>query len=79
MVHHVEALLDALEMPFRILNLCAGDLGFAAGITYDFEIWSPGQSRWLEVALYLILEHFRQTAFVLDTATKTIIRLSPIH
>ena len=50
MVNHVEALLDALEMPFRILNLCAGDLGFAAGITYDFEIWSPGQSRWLEVS-----------------------------
>ena len=50
MVKHVETLLDSLEMPYRILNLCAGDLGFAAGITYDFEIWSPGQSRWLEVS-----------------------------
>ena len=50
MVKHVETLLDSLEMSYRILNLCAGDLGFAAGITYDFEIWSPGQSRWLEVS-----------------------------
>ena len=50
MVKHVETLLDSLEMPYRVLNLCAGDLGFAAGITYDFEIWSPGQSRWLEVS-----------------------------
>ena len=50
MVNHVGSLLDALEMPYRVLNLCAGDLGFAAAITYDFEIWSSGQSRWLEVS-----------------------------
>ena len=50
MVNHVGELLNSLEMSYRILNLCAGDLGFAAGMTYDFEIWSPGQSRWLEVS-----------------------------
>ena len=49
MVKHVETLLDSLEMPYRILNLLLVIWDFAAGITYDFEIWSPGQSR-LEVS-----------------------------
>lgn len=50
MVEHVAHLLQKLELPYRILRLCGGDLGFAAGITYDFEVWSAAQKRWLEVS-----------------------------
>ncbi len=50
MITHVESLLNALELPYRILRLCGGDLGFASSITYDFEVWSAAQKRWLEVS-----------------------------
>lgn len=50
MVSHVESLLKALELPYRILKLCAGDLGFTSAITYDFEVYSAAQKKWLEVS-----------------------------
>jgi seryl-tRNA synthetase len=50
MVGHVKGLLEALELPYRILRLCAGDMGFTAAMTYDFEVWSAAQERWLEVS-----------------------------
>ena len=50
MVSHVQSLLEDLELPYRILRLCAGDMGFTASITYDFEVWSAAQGRWLEVS-----------------------------
>ncbi|MEO9965973.1 MAG: serine--tRNA ligase [Reichenbachiella sp.] len=50
MVNHVESLLKKLELPYRILKLCAGDLGFTSNITYDFEVYSAAQQRWLEVS-----------------------------
>lgn len=50
MMGHVEGLLKKLELPYRILRLCGGDLGFTAAITYDFEVYSAGQKRWLEVS-----------------------------
>lgn len=50
MRNHVEGLLKRLELPYRILKLCAGDLGFTANITYDFEVYSAAQKRWLEVS-----------------------------
>lgn len=50
MVKHVEGLLKKLELPYRILRLCAGDLGFTSAITYDFEVYSAAQKRWLEVS-----------------------------
>ncbi|MBU2915982.1 MULTISPECIES: serine--tRNA ligase [Reichenbachiella] len=50
MVKHVEGLLKKLDLPYRILKLCAGDLGFTSSITYDFEVYSAGQKRWLEVS-----------------------------
>jgi seryl-tRNA synthetase len=50
MVAHVELLLQALDLPYRILRLCGGDMGFASAITYDFEVWSAAQERWLEVS-----------------------------
>ena len=50
MCTHVEKLLQALGLRYRMLQLCTGDLGFTAAITYDFEVWSPGQKQWLEVS-----------------------------
>ncbi|MCV9388550.1 serine--tRNA ligase [Reichenbachiella ulvae] len=50
MVKHVENLLKKLELPYRILKLCAGDLGFTSAITYDFEVYSAAQKKWLEVS-----------------------------
>jgi seryl-tRNA synthetase len=50
MVKHVEKLLTSLELPYRILRLCGGDMGFASAITYDFEVYSAAQNRWLEVS-----------------------------
>ena len=50
MKEHVKEILSDLEINFRILNLCAGDLGFTSSITYDFEIFSKGQKKWLEIS-----------------------------
>jgi seryl-tRNA synthetase len=50
MVLHVEKLLMSLGLPYRILRLCGGDMGFASAITYDFEVYSAAQERWLEVS-----------------------------
>lgn len=48
MVAHVKTLLEQLNLPYRILRLCGGDLGFTSALTYDFEVWSAAQQRWLE-------------------------------
>lgn len=50
MVKHVEKLLQSLELPYRILRLCGGDMSFASAITYDFEVYSAAQEKWLEVS-----------------------------
>ncbi len=50
MIEHVAVLLSKLELPYRILRLCGGDLGFTSAITYDFEVYSAAQQRWLEVS-----------------------------
>ena len=50
MVAHVEGLLQTLQLPHRILKLCGGDMGFTSALTYDFEVWSAAQERWLEVS-----------------------------
>jgi len=50
MVQHIADLLKKLGLTFRILKLCAGDLGFTAALTYDFEIYAPAQKKWLEVS-----------------------------
>ena len=59
MVKHVEALLQSLELPYRILRLCGGDMGFASAITYDFEVYSAAQERWLEVSSVSNFESFQ--------------------
>ena len=50
MVNHVAGILQELKLPYRILRLCGGDLGFTSALTYDFEVWSAAQKRWLEVS-----------------------------
>jgi seryl-tRNA synthetase len=59
MVSHVEKLVQSLELPYRILRLCGGDMGFASAITYDFEVWSAAQQRWLEVSSVSNFESFQ--------------------
>jgi seryl-tRNA synthetase len=59
MVNHVKGLLEDLELPYRVLRLCAGDMGFTAAITYDFEVWSAAQERWLEVSSVSSFETFQ--------------------
>ena len=59
MMSHVRGLLQDLELPYRILRLCGGDLGFTAAITYDFEVWSAAQGRWLEVSSVSNFETFQ--------------------
>lgn len=50
MVRHTRSLVEKLELPYRILRLCGGDLGFTSALTYDFEVYSTAQKRWLEVS-----------------------------
>jgi len=59
MVAHVERLLNSLNLPYRILRLCGGDMGFASAITYDFEVYSAAQKRWLEVSSVSNFENFQ--------------------
>lgn len=59
MVAHVEQLLQSLELPYRILRLCGGDMGFASALTYDFEVFSGAQKRWLEVSSVSNFENFQ--------------------
>lgn len=59
MVAHVKKLLESLKLPYRILRLCGGDLGFTASLTYDFEVYSTAQQRWLEVSSVSNFEAFQ--------------------
>ena len=59
MVSHVEGLVASLGLPYRILRLCGGDMGFASAMTYDFEIFSAAQQRWLEVSSVSNFESFQ--------------------
>lgn len=59
MVRHVAQLMENLELPYRILRLCGGDMGFTSAMTYDFEVWSAAQERWLEVSSVSNFETFQ--------------------
>ena len=59
MVKHVEGLLVKLELPYRILRLCGGDMSFTSALTYDFEVYSAAQKRWLEVSSVSNFETFQ--------------------
>lgn len=59
MVNHVERLLQFLELPYRILRLCGGDMSFTSALTYDFEVYSAAQKKWLEVSSVSNFEAFQ--------------------
>ncbi|WOD45097.1 serine--tRNA ligase [Hwangdonia lutea] len=59
MVKHVKTILQELKLPYRILRLCGGDLGFTATLTYDFEVFSTAQDRWLEISSVSNFETFQ--------------------
>ena len=59
MVEHVKGLLEKLELPYRILRLCGGDMSFASALTYDFETYCAGQQKWLEVSSTSNFENFQ--------------------
>lgn len=59
MIQHVSQILNKLELPYRILRLCGGDMSFASALTYDFEVYSAGQKRWLEVSSVSNFETFQ--------------------
>jgi seryl-tRNA synthetase len=59
MVSHVEGLVSKLALPYRIMRLCGGDMSFTSSLTYDFEVWSAAQKRWLEVSSVSNFEAFQ--------------------
>ena len=59
MSQHVQSLLQALELPYRVLSLCGGDMGFTSAKTYDMEVWCAAQARWLEVSSVSNFEAFQ--------------------
>ena len=59
MVNHIKSILQELKLPFRILRLCGGDLGFTSCLTYDFEVYSAAQKKWLEVSSVSNFETFQ--------------------
>ena len=59
MVDHIKSILNELEMPYRILKLCSGDLGFTSALTYDVEIYSTAQKRWLEISSVSTFNNFQ--------------------
>lgn len=65
MVAHVEGILKKLELPYRILRLCGGDLSFTSALTYDFEVYSAAQEKWLEVSSVSNFESFQANRLML--------------
>ncbi|NQV78715.1 MAG: serine--tRNA ligase, partial [Lutibacter sp.] len=59
MANHVKGILQELNLPYRILRLCGGDIGFTSALTYDFEVFSTAQDRWLEVSSVSNFETFQ--------------------
>ena len=70
MVKHVEGLLQKLELPYRVLRLCGGDMGFTAALTYDLEVYSKGQGRWLEVSSVSNFETYQANRMKLRIKSK---------
>ncbi|MFN5422559.1 MAG: serine--tRNA ligase [bacterium] len=67
MVLHVEKLIQSLNLPYRILRLCGGDMSFASALTYDFEVYSAAQQRWLEVSSVSNFESFQTNRMKIRT------------
>jgi seryl-tRNA synthetase len=67
MVAHVEKMIQSLQLPYRILRLCGGDMSFASALTYDFEVYSAAQQRWLEVSSVSNFESFQTNRMKIRT------------
>tara|TARA_S200000501_G_scaffold377255_1_gene434905 strand:- start:4233 stop:5501 length:1269 start_codon:yes stop_codon:yes gene_type:complete len=61
MIEHVSSILEKLELPYRLVKLCGGDLSFSSSLTYDFEVFSAAQNKWLEVSSVSNFESFQAT------------------
>ncbi|MBT8258693.1 MAG: serine--tRNA ligase [Bacteroidia bacterium] len=59
MVEHVKGIMNELELPYRVIRLCGGDLGFTSALTYDFEVYSTAQEKWLEISSISNFENFQ--------------------
>tara|TARA_B110000046_G_scaffold139108_1_gene145461 strand:+ start:9 stop:1277 length:1269 start_codon:yes stop_codon:yes gene_type:complete len=70
MVKHAESLLQQLELPYRVLRLCGGDMGFTSALTYDLEVYSKGQGRWLEVSSVSNFETYQSNRMKLRIKSK---------
>jgi len=71
MVSHIERLVQSLNLPYRILNLCGGDVSFASALTYDFEVYSAAQDKWLEVSSVSNFETFQTNRMKIRFKDKT--------
>ena len=76
MIEHVKVILEELKLPYRILRLCGGDLGFTSALTYDFEIYSTAQKRWLEISSVSTFNSFQAERLQLRYKTKEGIKQS---
>ena len=70
MIDHIKTILQELELPYRILRLCGGDLGFTSALTYDFEIYSTAQKRWLEISSVSTFNSYQAERLQLRYKTK---------
>lgn len=70
MIAHIQQLIESLELPYRILRLCGKDLGFSSAITYDFEVFSAGQNKWLEVSSVSNFETYQSNRLKLRYTTE---------
>jgi seryl-tRNA synthetase len=82
MVSHVEKLVKQLELPYRIVKLCGGDISFTSSLTYDFEVFAAAQGKWLEVSSVSNFESFQATRLRLrikDPASKKTIHAHTLN
>jgi seryl-tRNA synthetase len=79
MVNHVAGLIEKLELPYRILRLCGGDLSFTSALTYDFEVWSAAQKKWLEVSSVSNFESFQANRMKLRFRDENSKKTQPAH
>lgn len=79
MVKYVESLVQKLGLPYRILRLCGGDMSFSSALTYDFEVYSAGQERWLEVSSVSNFESFQANRMKLRYKSETTKKTAIAH
>lgn len=79
MVNYVESLVNLLELPYRIIRLCGGDMSFTSAMTYDFEVFAAGQGRWLEVSSVSNFESFQANRLKLRFRDKADKRIQLAH